>query len=366
MLTSEESSYYGRQLILAEFGQEAQLKLKNSRVFVAGAGGLGCPALLYLVGAGVGNIIIADADVVQLNNLHRQVLYSIHDIGKKKVEAARQRLTELNPHIHITSVPAHITAENAEDMLKNVDVVIDATDNFETRFMLGNITAHMEIPLVFAAILGFEGQLTVFNYKQGPTFHDLFPIKPNQSAIPDCATNGVVGFVPGIMGCLQAAEAIKIITKIGDVMFGKLLLLNLLSMDKKELFIKHLFDKHSFKINKPISETNFNSTEMIKEINAIELKHRMDDPKDTFFVLDVREPDEFDQYNIGGTIIPLGKLPERLQEVPSDQDIVVICKSGVRSHRAALYIAENLKHSNIFNLKGGLMSWFAETNASKK
>jgi len=168
------------------------------------------------------------------------------------------------------------------------------------------------------------------------------------------------------MGCLQAAEAIKIITKIGDVMFGKLLLLNLLSMDKKELFIKHLFDKHSFKINKPISETNFNSTEMIKEINAIELKHRMDDPKDTFFVLDVREPDEFDQYNIGGTIIPLGKLPERLQEVPSDQDIVVICKSGVRSHRAALYIAENLKHSNIFNLKGGLMSWFAETNASKK
>ena len=133
MLTSEESSYYGRQLILAEFGQEAQLKLKNSRVFVAGAGGLGCPALLYLVGAGVGNIIIADADVVQLNNLHRQVLYSIHDIGKKKVEAARQRLTELNPHIHITSVPTHITAENAGDMLKNVDVVIDATDNFETR-----------------------------------------------------------------------------------------------------------------------------------------------------------------------------------------------------------------------------------------
>lgn len=365
MLTSEESTYYGRQLILSEFGPAAQARLKNSHVVVVGAGGLGCPALLYLAGAGVGHITIADADTVQVSNLHRQVLYSTNDIGKNKVDAASQRLKELNPYIQITSISHHISAANAGKMLSNADVVVDATDNFETRFMLGDTTAKLQIPLVFAAIFGFEGQLTVFNYGQGPIFRDLFPVRPNQSAIPDCTTNGVVGFVPGIMGCLQAAEAIKILVGIGEVMSGKLMVINLLSMDKKELRIKQSGYQYDSYVNETSNRTQNTSTKMINEISALMLRQRMDNQDDEFFLLDVREPEEFDQYNIGGTLIPLGRLPEKLQEVPDHKDIVVVCKSGVRSYRAAQFIAENFRHTNVFNLKGGLISWIAEVNTSK-
>jgi sulfur-carrier protein adenylyltransferase/sulfurtransferase len=355
MLSSAEYTYYSRQLMLPEFSAGVQIKLKNSRVLVVGAGGLGCPALLYLAGAGVGHITIVDGDEVQISNLHRQVLYSFEDIGLKKADVAARRLSGLNPYIQAHSVSHRIRIENAAGLISNADVVIDATDNFETRFMLGDITAQKQIPLVFAAILGFEGQLTVFNYEQGPGIRDVFPAIPDQASVPDCATNGVMGYVPGIMGTLQASQAIQIITGVGSVMSGKLMMLDLLTLDKKEFIIKKRTDERPVDKNNSFDNNGYNSI-MIDEISALELKQRMDKNPD-FLLLDVREPFEFEQYNIGGMHIPLGKLPQNLNTIPMDKDIVVVCKSGVRSMRAAQFIHENSEDVKIFNLKGGLLEW---------
>lgn len=360
MLTQEESAYYSRQLLLSDFGSAAQEKLKNSHVVVIGAGGLGCPALLYLAGAGVENITIADGDVVQESNLHRQVLYTIEDLGMKKTEAAANRLHKLNPHIHITCIYERVKEENVSQIIHTPDVVIDATDNFETRFILGDYTSRNKIPLVFAAISGFEGQLTVFNYKSGSKFRDLFPSIPSNAAIPDCSINGVIGFVPGVLGTFQAAEALKIITGIGTVMSGKLMVMDLLSMNKREFIIKHKrVDSRSKNLNR--KDDSFKNTEkMIKEINTSELKNRLNDNTDDIFLLDVREPHEFNQFNIGGTLIPLGELKEKINILPDNKEIVVVCKSGVRSMRAAQFIAEKKKDVHVFNLKGGLVAWVTE------
>lgn len=355
MFSAEEYTYYSRQMALQEFGMEAQSKLKNSSVLVVGAGGLGCPALLYLAGAGIGNITIVDGDEIQMSNLHRQTLYSHEDVGLKKADVAAKRLSMLNPYIQTHSVSHRITIENAAGLINRVDVVIDATDNFETRFMLGNITAQKQKPLVFAAIFGFEGQLTVFNYKQGPGILDFFPVIPDKAVIPDCETNGVVGFVPGVLGILQASEAIKVITGVGTVMSGRLMMLDLLSMEKKEFIIKKKVDEKPVADNISFNNTGYNSI-MIGEISALELKKRMDKSSD-FLILDVREPFEFEQYNIGGMHVPLGKLPQNLDTIPTDKDIVIVCKSGVRSMRAAQFIHENTKNVKIFNLRGGLLEW---------
>jgi adenylyltransferase/sulfurtransferase len=315
------------------------MKLIGSAVFVCGAGGLGCPALQYLAGAGVGKIVVADADVVQTSNLHRQVLFTIENIGTNKAVAACDRLKLMNPGIKLEAIPENVSEENIARLIQDVDLVIDATDNFETRFLLGDFTAKINIPLVFAAIYGFEGQLTVFNYNGGPSFCDLFSSKPNANAIPNCSVNGVIGFVPGIMGVLQAAEAIKIFTGIGSVLSGNLLVIDLLSYTQKQLAIT------KFK-----NEIKSKSENMVGEINISDLKEKLD----SVFLLDVREPYEFNNYNMGGTLIPLRDLPDRLSEIPADKDIVVVCESGVRSMHAAQYLSGIYTNIKVFNLKGGL------------
>lgn len=346
-MTRDELAYYQKQLLLPEFGSFAQKKLKESRIVVVGAGGLGCPALYYLAGAGVGNITIVDGDTVQTHNLHRQILYKIADTGEKKALVAARRLSEINPYITITPIPYNINASNIEELTNEADLIIDATDNFETRALLGKYSASKQIPLVFAAIYGFEGQLTVFNYKQGLAFEHLFPEKVAENAPPDCTINGVIGVVPGIMGCLQANEAIKMITGTGTVMSGKLLLINLLTLEKQEFTITHPIN-NTFNTLKP--ET------MIYEITATELKERLNNINN-LFLLDVREPSEFAQFNIGGTLIPLGTLYEKLHNIPNDRDIVVICSRGSRSMKAAQFLSSNNKEAKIFNLKGGLYEW---------
>jgi adenylyltransferase/sulfurtransferase len=358
--SQQESAYYRRQLILSEFGPEAQAKLKKSKVLVVGAGGLGSPALLYLAGAGIGNLIIMDADTVNYHNLHRQLLYTTEDVGKRKVEVAADHLHKVNPHINITPIPEYLTIENVRHMVSGVDVVIDATDNFETRFVLGKITAELQVPLVFAAVFAFEGQLSVFNYKHGPSFHDLFSNEQGSSSIMDCATNGIIGLVPGTMGCLQACEAIKIITGIGTVLSGRLMIINLLTMEEQKMKIKY----NKLSADKTGHETMATPGKIIREITSTELKQRMVAPNNHLFILDVREPLEYEEYNIDGTLIPLGMLPERLGEIPMDKDIVVVCQSGIRSMRAAEYIHANLRNVNVMNLRGGLKAWIRESKGA--
>jgi sulfur-carrier protein adenylyltransferase/sulfurtransferase len=398
MFNSQETEYYSRQITLQDFSYESQLKLKEATVVIVGAGGLGCPVLLYLAGAGIGNMIIIDGDNIQMNNLHRQILYDTDNIGKNKALTAKEKLEKLNPNIQIDAFPSNLTQANIEIFLKNADLVIDATDNFETRFLLGDYAAKLNLPLIFAAIYGFEGQITVFNFKDGPALRDLFPEIPDSDSFPDCAVNGVIGFVPGILGCLQAAEAIKIITGIGTVMSGKLLVFDFLTMNKTELKIKYprvlenndqinyhaaeltrykmklLFHSqqaagiqplrspgyaldHSDNSERPdnfisqyYSLTDLKNEKMTGEINILQLEERFE----SVFILDVREPYEFNNYNIGGTLIPLRDLPGRLSEIPADKDIVVVCESGIRSANAANYIASVYTETNVFNLKGGL------------
>lgn len=356
MLNTAENEYYSRQLILTGFGTEAQHRLKESRALVVGAGGLGSTALYFIAGAGVGNITIADGDNVTVSNLHRQILYSTKDVGKNKAVTATEHLRDLNPNIEIKAIPHHITSDNATDLITNSDIVIDCTDNFKTRFLLGDLSRQYNIPLVFAAIFGFEGQLSVFNYNDGPCLRDVFPSEPEAGAIPDCSANGVVGFVPGIMGGMQAAEVIKIITGVGRVLSGRLLILNLLNMKKKEF----RFNKSSGN-SQPESKPNASEIS-IPEISASELEEMRRTRPNEIIIIDVRESFEVEQFNIGGKHLPLGRLQEKITELPSDKELVMVCQSSVRSKNAAQFVKSKNAAVKIYNLKGGLISWKSQFN----
>ena len=360
MSLPNENEYYQRQLILEGFGSAKQLLLKKSHIVVVGAGGLGCPALQYLVGAGIGTITIVDGDTIQLNNLHRQVIFSIDDIGKHKAEIAAVRLRKLNPFIQINAIKENITAENIKAMLYNVEVVIDASDNFKTRFLLGDVTAKLNIPLVYAAIYAFEGQLTVFNYKNGSALRDLFPVEPASNAIPNCATNGAIGFVPGIIGTMQAAEAIKIITHSGDVCSGKLQQFNLLNFDKNEFVITKRQGLSEQSTDSNTSLTLTKNEMNIQEITSTELNLQLNNNSENIYLLDVREPFEWNQFNIGGTLMPMLELNKRMNEIPTDKDIVVVCKSGYRSYKAAEALVKHYEFKSVSSLKGGLVAWLNE------
>lgn len=355
-----ESEYYNRQLILDNFGPDKQNKLRNSKVVIIGAGGLGCPALQYLVGAGVGNITIIDGDKIKAHNLHRQILFNINDIGLFKAEVAAEKLSKLNPFVKIQVVNNFINTDNIDIFLNKCDVVIDATDNFNARFQIGDYTAQKAKPLVYAAIYAFEGQLAVFNYNNGPSLRCLFPKIYDSETIPNCATNGVIGFVPGIMGILQATEAIKIITGIGSVFNGKLQQINLLTLKIKEFTIPN----NSQNTNTEFIEINCNTltknlTE-IMEITSKELFKLLKFKPDNIFIVDVREPHEWEEFNIGGTLIPMNEIELRLIEIPNDKDIVVLCSKGFRSNKVANILVNTHGFKNVFNLKGGLTAWVNE------
>ena len=347
-LSVEERYQYDRHLILDEVGVSGQEKLKNTSVLVIGAGGLGCPVLSYLSAAGVGRIGIIDPDTVDQSNLQRQVLYAQSDIGTPKVEAAKRHLSELNPFVKFELYNEELTRLNAVDLFSKYDIVVDGSDNFPTRYLVNDAAVLAGKPIVFGSIFKFEGQVSVFNYKEGPTYRCLYPTPPGAHEAPNCSEIGVLGVLPGIIGALQANEVIKLICGIGEVLSGKLLLFDALSLNQSllmftknnELKIQRLEDSYDV----------FCGIPKLTEITLTELKAS----KSNYQLLDVRTDLERESENIGGIHIPLHELPARANEVLSDAPIVVYCKAGVRSAQAIQFLKESGFKNPLINLKGGL------------
>ncbi|MFN8267748.1 MAG: molybdopterin-synthase adenylyltransferase MoeB [Chitinophagales bacterium] len=367
-LSPEELERYSRHIRIPEFNREGQEKLKAAKVLVVGAGGLGSPLLLYLAAAGVGTIGIVDFDTVELSNLQRQVLFSVDDVGKAKTAAAKAHLLRLNPYINIITYEEPLSSRNAMQIVKNYDVVADGTDNFPTRYLVNDACVFAGIPNVYASIHRFVGQVAVFNYNNGPNYRDVFPEPPPPGTVPSCAEGGVLGVLPGIIGSMQANEVIKICTGIGEPLSGRLFTFDALH-----------FTTQLFKINKdpnnPItgvqptitalidynqfcSGNEGTATATIREITVQELKQMQDNAAD-FQLIDVREPEEYKTANLGGTLIPVSKIGEHLNQIARDKKVIIHCKSGARSLQAIRQLQAK-GFSNIYQLKGGILAYAKE------
>ncbi|GGI25390.1 HesA/MoeB/ThiF family protein [Pedobacter mendelii] len=359
---------YNRQIILEGFGESNQKKLANASVLVIGAGGLGCPALLYLTASGIGRIGLIDGDVISLSNLHRQILFSTADIGKLKAETAARKLAELNPEISIKPYPFYISQTNILDTIKPYDFIVDGTDNFESKYLINDACALLNKPLVFAAVSGYEGQLAVFNVEDGnknkTNYRDIFPIQPKKGEIPNCAENGIIGVLPGIIGTMQAAEIIKLITGIGKPMVNKLLNYNLLQQSFYEIDLIAAPD-NAYKIPKDESsflKTNFGYPKddkhyRVLEIDIKELENLQ--KKDSTILIDVRETHEIPKLNSANyKQFPMSVFEDLLDQEIKENNIVLLCQHGVRSIAAAEYLHEKYGiNKNIYSLKGGIIRW---------
>ena len=347
----KEQNHYNRHLILPGFGEDAQQKLKNYSVLVIGAGGLGCPVLMYLAASGIGRIGIIDHDIVSESNLHRQVLFGISDIGKPKAEVAARRLQDNNPYIVIEPIIQFLSKENALEIVKDYDLVIDGCDNFSTRYLANDACVILNKPLVSGSIFTFEGQVSVFNYKNGPTYRCLFPEAPSAGEMPNCAEIGVLGVLPGTIGCMMATEAIKIAAEIGETLSGKLLVYDALQMSFHT--IQFSVNPENQKIS-ALGNYDFScETSISKEISAQELKNNLSD----FVVIDVREEFEFEAFNIGGKNIPISILENNYSEIPKDVAVVIHCQAGGRSIKAIRLLEDKYGFTNLINLTNGLKEW---------
>jgi molybdopterin/thiamine biosynthesis adenylyltransferase/rhodanese-related sulfurtransferase len=348
MLDKEEFKRYTRQIMLPLFGTTGQEHLKAAKVLVVGAGGLGCPVLQYLTAAGVGNMGIADDDVVDISNLHRQILYTSADVGNSKAHTARQKLQLLNPHVTLTSFNDRITLQNAEELIKEYDFVIDGSDNFTTRYVVNDACVKLGKPLVFGSVFKFEGNVSVFNLAGGPNYRDIFPTMPMDTDVPNCAEIGVLGVLPGIIGLYMANEAIKIICGIGEILSGKLLTINLLENTI------HIFKiKHELKADVPAQISIAANPNEDNEITLDELNSWLAREDSNVCLVDVREEYEFEDYNIGGINIPLYDLTDRINDIAAEQTVVVCCQSGQRS-KMAVQLLKPLYKGTLFNLKDGI------------
>ncbi len=373
-LTNAELIRYSRHLVLDEFGLKNQLKLKEAKVLVVGAGGLGCPALLYLSAAGVGTIGIVDHDEVHLSNLQRQVLFTVSDIGKNKALVAAERLSLLNPEIILTSYPIALSRNNALDILKGYDVILDATDNFQTRYLLNDACVLLNKPLVYGSILKFEGHVSVFNMptKEGTfsaNYRDLFPIPPKSDSVPDCEEAGVLGVLPGMIGSIQANEVIKIITGIGQPLTDQLVILDALNLELTKISIlnknarndiKTLIDYEDFcGISVGKNKSLNPEKNVMKEITVEELQELRESGAD-FQLIDVREPNEYDICNLDGELIPVSQIPNNVDKISKDKQVVIHCRSGKRSGDTITWLEKNHDFKNLYNLKGGILAWARE------
>ncbi|ELR73738.1 Sulfur carrier protein adenylyltransferase ThiF [Fulvivirga imtechensis AK7] len=361
MLTTNELARYQRHLTLPGFGKAGQEKLKSAQVLVVGSGGLGSPVLLYLAAAGVGTIGIVDFDQVDETNLQRQVLFRQQDIGISKAILARQRIKELNPYINVEVYEERLTSENALEIIEHYDLVIDGTDNFPTRYLINDACVISDKPYIYGSIFRFEGQVAVFNYKGGATYRDLYPEPPEPDSVPNCAEGGVIGVLPGIIGCMQANEAIKVLTETGQPLAGRLLIFDALVMETRTISIPK--NKNLPKIDKLIDYEEFCSgpqtTIKMKEITVQELK-AMQDSGENFQLLDVREPHEYDIANLNGELIPMQQVPEAGDKIARDKKVVVHCRSGARSAQAIKFWESKHGLDNLYNLKGGILAWARE------
>lgn len=371
LLNPAELKRYSRHLLLPEMGLEAQEKLKQAKVLVIGAGGLGSPLLLYLAAAGVGTIGIAEDDVIDLTNLQRQVLYVEEEVGLPKAVRAQKRLQALNSHIEIVLHPA-IGLENALEMIQGYDMVADGSDNFATRYLVSDACEMIGKPYIYASIFRFEGQVSVFNYlhadgSRGPGYRDIFPDPPAPEQVPNCAEGGVLGVLPGMIGTMQANEVIKVITGVGEALAGKMLLFDALTMQSRIIkfsrnpsrSIPEVLQVEPIYCQAPTVAAASNS---IKEIEPEELHAWLEEERE-FLLLDVREAFEREIASIGGEHVPLAKIATAVDKASDYKEVVVYCKSGGRSKMAAEQLSQ-LGVKNVYNLRGGILGWIEEVDPS--
>jgi molybdopterin/thiamine biosynthesis adenylyltransferase/rhodanese-related sulfurtransferase len=380
-LSGEETLRYARHLILPEVGPAGQRRLKESRVLLVGAGGLGSPVALYLAAAGVGTLGIVDFDVVDATNLQRQVLHGTPDVGRPKLDSARDRIGAVNPHVRVEPHPVRLDSGNAREIVRGYDVVVDGTDNFPTRYLVNDACVLEGKPNVYGSILRWEGQASVFWAERGPCYRCLFRDPPPPGLVPSCAEGGVLGVLPGIVGTIQAAETLKLLLGAGEPMTGRLLILDALRMRFRELklrkdpecpvcgerpTIRELIDYERFcgvPQTGPTEEAMANGD--VPEITPTELKERLD-RGDRLTIIDVREPHEWEIGNLeehGARLIPLGELPERAGEIDPQEEIVLQCRSGARSAKALQHLREQ-GYTRLWNLKGGILGWSEDVDPS--
>ena len=380
-LNAEEIKRYSRHLIMPEVGVDGQKKLKAGSVLCIGAGGLGSPAAMYLAAAGVGRIGIVDFDVVDFSNLQRQLLHGTSDVGRSKLESAKDRLRDLNPHIEIDTYETTVSSENALDLFKPYDVILDGTDNFPTRYLVNDACVLTGKPNAYGSIFRFEGQASVFATKEGPCYRCLYPEPPPPGLVPSCAEGGVLGVLPGIIGVIQATEAIKLILGIGEPLIGRFLIYDALKMRFRELKLRKdpdcpvcgthptvtkLIDYEQFCGIRPEPAAAQQPGAAVNEweTTSVDLKKRVD-AGDDVFILDVREPNEYQICRIPGSVlIPLGELPRRYAELPTDKDIVAHCKMGGRSAKATEFL-QSVGLKRVKNLKGGILDWIDKVDPSQ-
>jgi adenylyltransferase/sulfurtransferase len=372
-LTNDEIKRYSRHLIMPEVGVDGQRKLKAGSVLCIGAGGLGSPAAMYLAAAGVGRIGVVDFDVVDFSNLQRQIIHGTPDVGRSKLDSARDRLHAINPHVDIETYEVALSSENALKLFEPYDVILDGTDNFPTRYLVNDACVLLGKPNAYGSIFRFEGQASVFAVKEGPCYRCLYPEPPPPGLVPSCAEGGVLGVLPGVIGVIQATEAIKLIAGIGEPLIGRFLIYDALRMRFRELKLRKdvdcpvcgtrptvttLIDYEQFCGLHPQDE----ATETVPagssatEITAVELKQRLD-RGERLRILDVREPNEYQINRVPGSqLIPLGEVPRRYAELDVEEELVVLCKMGGRSARAADFL-RSVGFKRVLNLKGGVLDW---------
>ena len=381
-LSKEETERYARHLILPEVGVEGQKKLKAASILLVGTGGLGSPLGVYLAAAGVGRLGIVDFDNVDFSNLQRQIIHGTKDVGRPKVDSAAESIADINPHVQVDVYNEPFTSENAMRIAEPYDIVIDGTDNFPTRYLVNDVCVLQGKPNCYGSIFRFDGQASVFGYEGGPCYRCLYPEPPDPGLVPSCAEGGVLGVLPGIVGVIQATEAIKIILGKGKTLSGRLLVFDALGMRFREMkvqrdpqcpicgdepTIRELIDYKQF-CGVP-SDAEQDASEAAKvqaqsewDISPRQLKEKIDQGVD-FLLLDVRNPNEYEICHLGGTLIPLPELPQRFAEIEKDRQIVVHCKMGGRSAKAVQFLREQ-GYQDVHNLHGGILAWAEQVDPS--
>jgi sulfur-carrier protein adenylyltransferase/sulfurtransferase len=377
-LTNDDYKRYSRHLILPEVGVEGQRKLKAAKILCIGAGGLGSPVALYLAAAGVGTVGIVDFDVVDFSNLQRQILHTTQDVGRSKLDSAKAKLLAMNPHMEVVLHNAALSSENALEIFAPYDIVVDGTDNFPTRYLVNDACVLLGKPNAYGSIFRFEGQASVFATKDGPCYRCLYPEPPPPGLVPSCAEGGVLGVLPGVIGCIQATETIKLIIGAGEPLIGRFLIFDALRMKFRELKLRKdpdcpvcgthptvtkLIDYEQFcGVQSATEEAPMSGS--ASEIAAVDLKKRLD-RGDVLTIVDVREPNEYQINRIGGSVlIPLGDIPKRYVELDPTTEIVVHCKMGGRSAKAAEFLRSK-GYTKVLNLTGGILDWIDKVDPSQ-
>src|SRR5436190_3846224 len=366
-LSNDEILRYSRHLIMPEVAMEGQLKLKAARVLCIGTGGLGSPLALYLAAAGVGTLGLVDFDVVDYTNLQRQIIHSTNDVGKPKLQSAAEKLAALNPFVNVKRFDTMLTSANALEIFRDFDIIADGTDNFATRYLVNDASVLTGKPNVYASIFRFEGQASIFGAEDGPCYRCLYPEPPPPGLVPSCAEGGVLGILPGLLGVIQATETIKLILKAGEPLVNRLLLVDALAMNFRELRLRKNPDCPMCGKNPTITKLidyeefcGIRGEEVEAEVTTSEmqveqLKERLDRGDDVY-ILDVREPHEYQICNLGGHLIPLGDLPNRVNELDTSKEIVAHCRSGVRSAKAVNFLRQ-AGFKKVRNLAVGILAW---------